>query len=103
MHKSGKNDLNLATILTFHPHGHPCAAIVAAGALCGQEVAGGRLEPVPPGGELPVADGGLGAHGQMMVEAPVGLPGDHLVVALDAWVVVGHKPVGGKGELSRRK
>ena len=67
--------------LTFHPDWYLCSAVVPPGTLGGQEVAGGRVEPVPSAGQQPVADGRLAPHGQVVVEATVGLAGDHAVVA----------------------
>ena len=86
----------LKLIFTFHPDGDVCPAVVAAGALGGQEVAGGALEPVPGLRQLRVTHRGSRAHAQVVVETTLRLARDNLVVALVTRIIGRNKPEIGK-------
>ena len=75
---------------TFHPDRNIGAAVVSPGTLSGQEVAGRGVEPVPVLGQLGVAHGGVPAHTEVVVEAPLRLVGDDLVE--DAGITARYQP-----------
>ena len=65
---------------TFHPDWYVGATVVPPRTLGGQEVAGRGVEPVPVLGQLRVTDGLASAHTQVVVEAPLRLARDDLVL-----------------------
>ena len=70
---------------TSHPDGLLGPAVVPAGTLGGHQSARGRLEAVPPGLEVAVADRGdrgRVTQGQVVVERPLRLVPNHNVVTL---------------------
>ena len=88
---------------TFHPDWYVGATVVPPRTLGGQEVAGRGVEPVPVLGQLRVTDGLARAHTQVVVEAPLRLTRDHLMVKM-FWENFSFPPGGclpSKGRLQR--
>lgn len=74
-------------LITFHPDRDVGAAVVAPRTLGGQEVARRRLEPVPVLRQVLVTNWGPPAHRQVVVEAPLRLPGQQTIVTLKTGVI----------------
>ena len=90
---TGKIECSLSLwLITFHPDGDVGSAVVAPGALGGQEVAGRRLEPVPVLGQVLVTDGGPPAHAQVVVEASLRLARHQTIVTLETGVITRNQP-----------
>ena len=77
---------------TFHPDWHLSTAVVAPGALGGQEVARRRLEPVPVLRQVLVTHRGPPAHTQVVIEAPLRLARHQTIVTLETGVITGNQP-----------
>ncbi len=80
---------------TLHPDRLLRPAVVSPWALGGEDVARGRLEPVPALGEVSVAERG-GRRVQVRVERPPHLVGQHRVPVRRARVLLQHDG-GGRG------
>ena len=74
-------------LITFHPDRDVGAAVVAPRALSRKEVARRRLEPVPVLRQVLVTNRGPPAHRQVVVEAPLRLPGQQTIVTLKTGVI----------------
>ena len=79
-------------LITFHPDGNVGATVVSPWALCGQEVACRRLEPVPVLRQVLVTHRGPPAHTQVVIEAPLRLARHQTIVTLETGVITENQP-----------